>query len=85
MKVHRNDIKDMLSAPGLVPGCLPVSAITNGVVIYFYTFISSARNARRAATISFKDQKILFPRQKRHTTYLGFTITCSQQSCNSKR
>jgi sterol desaturase/sphingolipid hydroxylase (fatty acid hydroxylase superfamily) len=39
IKEHRHDNKDMLSTLGLVLGRIPVSAITNGVVIYSYTLI----------------------------------------------
>jgi sterol desaturase/sphingolipid hydroxylase (fatty acid hydroxylase superfamily) len=43
MKEHSHDNKDMLSSLGLVLGRMPVSAITNGVVIYTYTLIYQYR------------------------------------------
>lgn len=43
IKEHRPDNKDILSSIGLVLGRLPVSAITKGVVIYFYSLIYEYR------------------------------------------
>jgi sterol desaturase/sphingolipid hydroxylase (fatty acid hydroxylase superfamily) len=43
IKMHRHDNKDMLSTLGLVIGRIPVSAITNGLVIYSYTLIYHSR------------------------------------------
>ena len=43
IKMHRHDNKDMLSTLGLIIGRIPVSAITNGLVIYSYTLIYHSR------------------------------------------
>jgi len=43
MKERRHDNKDMLSSIGLALGRVPVSAITKGIVIYFYTLIYQYR------------------------------------------
>jgi hypothetical protein len=33
------DIKDTLSSPGIMPGRVPVAALTNGLIVYLYTVI----------------------------------------------
>ena len=43
MRTHRHDNKDMLSSLYMLLGHLPVSAVTKGIVIYFYTLIYQYR------------------------------------------